>query len=247
MKLIELTIALIILTANTGVSYSSDVLMAFGERIPPFCFPETDSGIELEVIGEALGYRGHRLIPQYLPLARIPLSFRQGLVDAVMTDLGEDLSVAGGHYGDPAVWYDNVFITLKDRNIEIDSPEDLKGLSVVSFQGAVKRYPQWLGPVKNAGNYTEITDQSLQVLTLDRGRYDAVLSDRHIFRYYTAELKKKKGLSLKPVREHEFTTPDLGDYRPVFRNKSIRDDFNAGLKHLKESGRYQEIYDKYLK
>ncbi|MFN3303467.1 MAG: hypothetical protein ACK44A_07075 [Roseateles sp.] len=30
------------------------VRMAFGNYIPPFCFPETDSGIEVEVYREAL-------------------------------------------------------------------------------------------------------------------------------------------------------------------------------------------------
>jgi len=32
-----------------------------------------------------------------------------------------------------------------------------------------------------------------------------------------------------------------------FRSKKIRDDFNDGLKTLKERGQYKAIYDKYLK
>jgi polar amino acid transport system substrate-binding protein len=36
------------------------------------------------------------------------------------------------------------------------------------------------------------------------------------------------------------------NYRPVFRDKKIRDDFNLGLKYLKESGEFQKIYDEYL-
>ncbi len=36
------------------------------------------------------------------------------------------------------------------------------------------------------------------------------------------------------------------NYRPVFRSKKIRNDFNLGLAWLKKSGRYNEIYDKYL-
>ena len=36
---------------------------------------------------------------------------------------------------------------------------------------------------------------------------------------------------------------ETGD-EDVFRK--IRDDFNAGLRHLKASGRYQAIYDSYL-
>lgn len=58
--------------------------------------------------GEALAYRGHRLVPRYFPLARVPLAFRQGEVQAAMTDLGQDLSPQGAHYGEPAVLYRNV-------------------------------------------------------------------------------------------------------------------------------------------
>ncbi len=247
MKIFKAIILLLILSVNCGTVFSVDVTMSFGEKIPPFCFPETNSGIELEVIGEALAYQGHVLIPKYYPLARIPIAFKQNEVDAAMTDLGEDLSLEGGYYGETAVWYDNVFITLKERNITINKPEDLIGLNVMSFQGAVKRYPKWLEPVKKAGNYNEQNDQMLQILTLNKGRYDVVLSDRHIFRYFSIKLKKEQAFSPKAIEEHEFVKLNLKNYRPIFRAEKIRDDFNAGLKHLKETGRYQAIYDKYLK
>lgn len=227
-------------------AWAVDVSMAFGERIPPFCFPQTNSGIEVEVIREALAYRGHRLRPQYFPFARVPKAFADGSVDAAMTDLGQDLAAAGGHYGEPAVLYDNVFISLKDRRLVIKKPEDLKGLTVISFAGAVRRYPQWLEAVKAAGHYTEQNDQSVQVRTLMRGRYDLVLSDRNIFKYFALQYRREGGESL-PVEEHPFTTVNPQDYRPVFRSKQVRDDFNAGLEHLKKTGRYQAIYDRYLK
>jgi len=223
-----------------------EVSMAFGEKIPPFCFPQTNSGIELEVIGEALAYKGHTLKPHYFPFARVPVAFIAGLVDASMTDLGHDMTKAGGYYGDPAVIYDNVFITLKSRHLHIEKPADLKGLTVISFQGAVNRYPEWLGPLKQAGGYFEENDQSLQVKTLMRGHYDVVLSDRNIFKYFSLTLSKE-GFPIQEIEEHAFTKVNPMDYRPIFRSKEVRDDFNEGLKHLKQSGRYQQIYDTYLK
>lgn len=235
------------LSLAVSVLQAADVSMAFGEKIPPFCFPETHSGIELEVIGEALAYRGHRLLPRYYPFARVPLSFKSGEVDAAMTDLGQDLSPYGAHYGDPAVFYDNVFITLAARQLQIRTPADLDGLRVVAFQGAAKRYPEWLGPVIAAGNYYEQSDQEVQVLALEKGRQDVVLSDRNIFKYFSLRLKARHGLALRPIEEHPFVQLNPEDYRPVFRSPQVRDDFNAGLEHLKRSGRYQAIYDKYLK
>lgn len=227
--------------------WSEEVSMAFGDKIPPFCFPETNSGIEIEVIRESLAYSGHMLKPHYFPLARVPVAFKKGLVDAAMTDLGEDLSEFGGYYGSPAVFYDNVFITLKERGLSIKKPEDLKGLSVSSFQGALARYPKWLDSVNKDGMYFTKSDQLLQVKTLFNNRFDVILSDRNIFKYHSILLEREGSINVKAIEEHRFTILNKNDYRPIFRNPKIRDDFNKGLKQLKESGRFDAIYDKYLK
>lgn len=229
-----------------GLARAEVVSMAFGEKIPPFCFPETNSGIELEVIGEALAYRGHQLRPKYYPFARIPVAFRNRDVAAAMSDLGEDMTAEGAFYGNPAVIYDNAFITLKERHLQIRQPSDLQGLTVLAFAGAARRYPAWLEQVRQAGNYFEQNDQALQVLTLDRGRYDVVLSDRNIFKYYTLRLAREQGYAPKATLLHSVVKVKPMDYRPVFRSSAIRDDFNAGLKHLKDSGRFDAIYKKYL-
>lgn len=238
---------LILGTAPWQSTHADEIRMAFGEKIPPFVFPETDSGIEIEVIGESLAYRGHTLKPVYFSFARVPMSFKSQQVDATMTDLGEDLRPYGGYYGDPAVFYDNVFFTLQDRHLVINKPEDLKGLSVISFQGAAKRYPDWLDAVREANLYFEQNNQELQVLTLNAGRYDVVLSDRNIFKYFTLKLIREQGFHPRPLEEHHFVKFNPLNYRPVFRSRQVRDDFNAGLKHLKDTGRYQAIYDHYLK
>ncbi len=220
--------------------------MAFGEAIPPFSFPDSNTGIELEIIGEALAYHDHVLKPKYFPLARVPFAFKLKDVDAAMTDLGEDMKLIGAYYGNSAVIYDNVFITLKERDLKIAKPEDLTGLSVLSFQSAIKRYPEWLKPVDRARLYFEQNDQLLQVMTLNRGHFDVVLSDISIFKYYTLQLQREEGKKPKPVQFHHFVNLNPLDYRPIFWDEEIRDDFNEGLAYLKAIGRYQAIYDQYL-
>ncbi|MFN3303468.1 MAG: hypothetical protein ACK44A_07080 [Roseateles sp.] len=96
----------------------------------------------------------------FLPLARIPLAFRDGQVDAAMTDLGEDLGAAGGHYGNAAVFYDNLLFTLARRGLSLRRPQDLDGLTAMAFQGAARRYPEWLEAVQRGGRYFEVNDQA---------------------------------------------------------------------------------------
>ena len=68
----------------------------------------------------------------------------------------------------------------------------------------------------------------------------------NIFKYFSLQLKKTGNLSPKPITEHQFVELDLNNYRPVFRDSDIRNDFNLGLKHLKDSGRYDQIYTHYV-
>jgi polar amino acid transport system substrate-binding protein len=235
-RLLLLTICLCSFQLN-----AEEVHMVFGESIPPFSFPDSDSGIEVEIMTAALAVYGHKLIPSYMPLARVPLVFKQGKVNAAMTDLGQDMQALGAFYGEPAVLYNNVIISLEESNLIIESPEDIAGLSIASFQGAYKRYPQWLMPAKNNDLYSENYKQENQVMLLD-----LVLSDINIFKYHQIQIRQRLGKALKPVRFHHFTTVNPEDYRPVFWKESIRNDFNAGLTQIMQTGQYQAIYDNYL-
>ena len=247
MKIISLKYyVLIISTLFPSIAAAKDVLMAFSQEIPPYIFQKHNKGIEIDIISAALAYKGHTLKPLYFPLGRIPIAFTHHLVDAAMGDMGIDLTAQGGFYAQPAVIYDNVFITLKSRNITLKTPEDLDLLRVVSFQGAEKRYPQWLNKVMKEKRFYGVSDQLTQVKLLQFGRYDVVLSDRYIFRYFVKQMKLMNVTEPSEVEEHEFAKVNPTDYRPVFRDESVRDDFNLGLKKLKESGEFQKIYDNYM-
>jgi len=229
-----------------SLSSAEQVRMAFANTIPPYTIPETSTGIELDIVREALAFKDHTLIIHYMPLSRMPGSFALGDVDGVMTDFGTDLSPLDGHYAEPAILFNNRFYSLKDRNLQIRKPSDIKGLSIVAFPGAQKRFPEWLKDSQEDGRYHEIKVQKLQILLLFAGRYDLVLSDKVVFQYFFLQQLKNNNLQAKPLSEHDVFVERPLDYRPVFKSPKIRDDFNEGLQVLKSSGRYQEIFDTYL-
>lgn len=235
-----------LLTGN--VSRADTVSVGFGESLPPYCLPGSESGIEVDIFREALAFKGHLLHPQFLPMKRISVEFIKGNLDGAMIDSGVDLAAAaGGHYAEPAVIYDNVFITLSEQHIKIRIPEDLRGLSVLSFPGGLERYPEWLSSVALAGNYRELNDQYLQVEALQNNRFDVVLSDKYIFAYFMERMQHAQQHPLHAIDEHHVITANALDYRAIFRSEAIARDFEAGLAHLKETGRYQEIFAAYLK
>ena len=239
-------IVILVSTMLTGFASAKEVLMAFSQEIPPYIFQKQNKGIEIDIISAALAVKGHTLKPLYFPLGRIPIAFTSNLVDAAMGDMGVNLEPKGGFYANPAVIYNNVFITLKNQNISIEKPNDLDQLRVVSFQGAENRYPKWLKKVKEEKRFYGISDQLTQVKLLHFGRYDVVLSDRFIFYYFVKQMRLTNVLEVNEVDEHIFTTVNPEDYRPVFRDPKVRDDFNLGLKEIKETGEFQKIYDHYM-
>lgn len=234
------------LTASSAAPAS--ISMAFGDNLPPYIIAGSDAGIEVEVVREALAYRGHVLQAHYLPMARVPHTFITGQVDSIMMDVGQDMTAHGGYYATPPVLYDNVFYTLKRRGLTIRKPKDLMGHTIMSFVGAARRYPEWLGALSHSSAYVERNNQAAQPMLLALGRYDIVLCDRAIFQYYMLQSKKADPSFIMPeVDVHAFARAVPANYRPVFRDAAIRDDFNAGLAQLRKSGRYKAIRDKYLK
>lgn len=227
-------------------AHAAEVTMGFGDKLPPFCIPGSESGIEVDIVREALAYRGHTLKPIFYPIRRVPMAFISKNLDAAMMDSGVNLLEHEGIYAEPAVLYDNVFISLKKKHLKILKPEDLKGLSVIAFPGALTRFPEWLEPVRKSGRYAEINDQSLQVKALVKEHFDLALSDRMIFRYFLKQAEPHRGPEYEVV-EHDFIQPNPRDYRLIFRNKGVAQDYEAGLRHLKKTGRYQAIYDSYSK
>lgn len=224
---------------------AADVVMGFPEAIPPYVLPE-GGGVEVDIAREALAYRGHELIPSYFPIDKLSLAFRFNRVDAVMVNDGAGLSQRGGYVADASVAYNDVMVHLESKGIELNRPDDLTGLLVVGFSGAQAYYPEWVKVPQADGLYFEWASQEQQALGIYRGNFDVMISDRFIFCYYTNNLVR-----FGKIEPQLITMDRLSDepvfHRGVFKDESIRDDFNAGISYLKASGRYQQIYDAYLK
>ena len=236
--------AVLALNVWASRSEAEAITMTFGASTPPYAFPETGRGIEVDIIREALALHGHQLEPVFVPARRIAFEFIQGKVDAASKDQGEDLTKHGGLYGNVSVKFQDVIFTLKDRELDISQPTDLQDLRVVAFQNASKHYGEWLSPLTENENYTETADQSLQVKMLHRGRADAIVADRNIIQYLTKLVAEEGKITIQDVQISDFADP--WGYSPIFKSDELRDQFNAGLQTLIASGRYQEIIDSYV-
>lgn len=222
---------------------AGEVKVAVGLALPPYVLSDSNTGMELDIVREALGHKGHTVTPVYLPFLRVAPAVDNGDAEAAMT-VNESSGIKSAVYSDTHITYQNVAIGLASKNLSVGSIPDMGNRSIVAFQSATK----YLGPAfaemaKANSRYSEKAKQSIQISLLYSGRTDLVVMDINIYKYYK-KLEKRVNTDAK-VDIFEVFTPT--SYKVAFRSEQLRDDFNAGLKALKASGRYDEIINSYIK
>lgn len=70
---------------STVLGESRELTLAVGLTIPPYNIPETNSGIELDIVREALKAKGYSIKPKYVPFARRNLELSNREADGVLT------------------------------------------------------------------------------------------------------------------------------------------------------------------
>ena len=244
---LKLPVACIAFSVLAPLAQAKEVSIIFGLALPPYVIQENNSGFEVDIIREALAVKGHTLKPIYASFMMISQSLKDNKADGAQRGNAELAEGSGYFYADnQTVSYQDVAITLKKNNLKIDSVNDLKDKKVVAFQGASKFLGADFGTaVANNPNYSETAFELKKTQQLYANGLQVFVGDVNIFKYYKA---KVTGLdTTQEVVFHKiFSNKDIKNNHAVFKEKQIRDDFDAGLKQLKASGKYQEIIKKYV-
>lgn len=236
---------LIMIMVLAVMLFSKEVKVVFSYSTPPYVFKD-GSGIVLSIVKEALAYKGHTINPIFVNMGRASELFRDGYVDA--TSIIQTTSGLEAFYSVDFMQYHNAAFVLKKRHMKIEKLDDLKDFHIIAFQNAHLYLGEDFGKVAKLADkkYMEVADQKQQVLMFLNGRTDVAVMDRHIFTFYKnlliQENKVEKNIEIDLI---ELFSPT--PYKTAFKDEKLRDDFNAGMKHLKETGRYDEIYNEYSK
>lgn len=240
----SMLISLLFVTLSTS---AKDVRMAFCMDLPPYFIQNSNSGIQLDIMREALALKGHKLIPVYMSFERAKLELQENRIDAIERSapyLTEDEKIFFAK--DFTIAFKDVAISLKDNSFKISSVEDLKNKSILAFKGAsfyLESYFKKFDPSHQ--RYRETADQSTQVSMLYRKRVDVIISDELIFKYHHLNYSKNNKNLPEYVVHDIFPNNTYPHNRAAFRDKKIRDDFNYGLEKIKNSQRYKQMIDAY--
>jgi len=214
---------------------------AVGLALAPYNIPEKNCGIELDIVRESLAMKGYRIKTKYVPFARRIREIAQGEVDGVLTvNENSDLDV---YLSDQHIVCENVAVSLKKNNFRIGKISDLKDKGILTFQNARKYLgKEFVAAAEASPDYREISRQELQINLLYGDRVDVIVLDKRIFYYHKKNNKMVD--TTQPI--DMFYIFEKVPFRVGFVEKKVRDDFDEGLKKLRESGRYDEIINKYI-
>ena len=231
----------VLLALGSKLSYADDVVVAVSQSKPPYVIEEGETGMEVDIVREALAFKGYRMIPRFMPQRRILHEYQYGLVDGIYSV--RPFEGLKGFVSDPTIVYRNFAISLAKNGLEISSIADLSGKSVVAFQNA-KHFlgEKFSKAVEKMTDYTEVGDQFSQMRMLFSERVQVAIGDKAILQYFAQRVAPyyRQG---KALVYHAIFPPR--PYHSAFLSERVRDDFNEGLHHLRTTGRYEEILAKY--
>lgn len=243
-----LAIVAAVTALSSGEAAARDLLIAHGLDKPPFVFDSAHRGLEIDIMREALAYRGHTVRVVHIPNRRLQVAIQTAGVDgAASVRAAQD----GNFYSDDFITFENVAISRRSARLTIRAVADLKGLAVVAWQNAYRdlgpEFEAAFGPaVKEpyVRKYYELPSQRSQNQMFWSGRADVIVVDKTIFLWYRRDLAKEMDTSAEVVFHDVF--PRRTHYQAAFKDRAVRDDFNDGLRHLRATGRYDELYAAYL-
>lgn len=206
---------------------------------PPYMIQESESGLDIDIPRAAMKKVGFPLRLEFYPLSRAIHELQLGRIH--LTAPFFTSAPKGIFVSDPHIEYRPSIITLKTID-EMTELHQLKDHSIATFQGATGYFgDQFYYASKTSPDYVEHHDMEKLVDLLMNQRYQVVVLDYWIFRYFLS--KSKFADQLSQIRFHPLL-PRI-PATVAFNNEDLRNKFNQGLQLIKEDGSYDEIIQKY--
>ena len=210
----------------------------------PYFIEHNETGIFTEIINKVFSK-----IPEHQPKyawgrsnSRLWLEFSEGKLDAV-SNLFDSVKLAACR-SDPVFRFRDIAVSNKKDNYKIDDISDLKGKSIISFQGAKDFFGDKFSSIIQTDKYREVARPHWQAKVLYTHQADVSVGDLFIF---LDSIRAESNTSLTPL---DFNYHDIFPAiysRMGFRDKQVCESFNKSLREIKRNGEYEKVYHKYLK
>jgi len=200
-------------------------------------------GYTVEIVREALKRVGYRLETVWLPWKRAQMEAARGDYDGLGASYYTKERAMQFAYSDPVAATEIVFFKRSQDDIKYSKLEDLKPYKIGTGFGY--GYPEKFVKADYL-HKIEAYEAKTNITRLLNKRIDLIIESRQTILFYLKQEFPDKADSLEvlgePLERMSLYVP-FSKSRPDYRQKV--DDFNRGLKMIKEDGTYQKIMRKH--
>lgn len=225
----------------TSCIAKEELLIAVGLSKPPYVIQKTNKGFELELIKAIFQTMDKRSQFVYTEFGHSKKMLKVEQIDAVMTasqKMFEGHALLSNSY----ITYQNVAISLKERNLKINEIADLGNYSIASFQSADKVLGEAFAKASQASPlFLAIAIQKQQPLLLLKKRVDVIVMDINIFKHLIREMDL--GDIDQLFNFHSIFPPS--NYHMAFKDPQLKQEFDFALDSYLQAPAYQQLKKAY--
>lgn len=225
--------------------YADDktIVLAHETSWPPHYGKDLEGGgYTVEIVREALKRVGYTLEAVWLPWKRAQMEAARGDYDGLGASYYTEERAIKFAYSDPVATTEIVFFKRTEETIEYSKLEDLKPYKIGTGFGY--GYPETFA--KADLQKIEAYEAKTNITRLLNKRIDLIIESRQTILFYLKQEYSDQINSLEvlgePLETMSLYVP-FSKSRPNYQQKV--DDFNRGLKMIREDGTYQKIMRKH--
>ena len=200
-----------------------------------------NNGIDLDIVRVVLERLGYEVKFHFVPLGRAESLVKSGQY-AAMAPIFMAEDDVNFHVTHPIVQYKPTVFSLSAKAMKATNLAEIKGKSIITFQGAPGYFGAFFEKLSEQENYFEAPKMQVIPELLMKGRYDYAVLDKYIFYYFYRLNDKQRDVSY--FKEHNLMAPVTAS--AVFTDNDLRDRFNRELVVFLLEGGYQKVLEKYL-
>ncbi|MEM1057971.1 MAG: transporter substrate-binding domain-containing protein [Verrucomicrobiota bacterium] len=216
--------------------------VAFSLDNPPYVMEQATKGVEADLLRAALPGREMKVLQ--LPYNGVQAAITDGKADVAVSVRQFADEADGVYFSDIFVYFQNTAATKKSVSGKIESIADLAAFPVFAWEDASRELgpefeKQYAPDAPARARYREFGNQADQVRAFWAAPEAVAVIDKNILKYFS----QKQGHEMDEVVFHD-VFPAVTGFRVAFRDPTLRDTFNTGLKRILASGDYRKIMEK---
>lgn len=137
-------------------------------------------------------------------------------------------------HADTYLPFEDVAVSLRDKQLTINTVNDLSGKRIIAYQGAKSVLGDGFSQIVEDESYLEKAEREVQLTLLANDRADVVVGERRLLTYIMDKQFPDEQLTVHPIFETK-------RYGAITNNKALQQEFDAELTTMKASGVYQAI------